>query len=155
MNNLPAHLKQQSTAPVLKILNGIHKGKQFRLLGSQITIGRHNDCDVIFKDNLQCSRHHARIKREGDSYSIESLNPKNPVLVNQEAVSLQVLKPEDKITVGNMELMFLRNSPSTLPSKRFQAAAAQPKQIKKASWLTPPRLILIIILIGGGFFIFI
>jgi len=154
MNNLPAQLKQQGAAPVLKILNGAHKGKQFRLLGFQITIGRHGDCDVIFKDNPQCSRHHARIKRKGDSYSVESLNPKNPVLVNQKAVSLQVLKPEDKITIGNMEMMFLKNSPVVLPLKQFQAAA-QPQKIKRGarqtSWLTPPRLMLIIILIGGGF----
>ena len=143
MNNLPAQLKQQGAAPVLKILNGLYKGKQFRLLGSQITIGRHSDCDVIFKNNPQCSRHHAKIKKEGDSYSIESLNPKNPVLVNQKAVSLKVLEPKDKITVGNMELMFLKSSPSTLPAKRFQAAV-QPeqmkrtKQVKQTSWLTPP-----------------
>ena len=68
-----------NTTPVLQILSGSHKGKQFRLMAPEITLGRHSDCDVVFKDNPSCSRYHARIKNEKGVYTIESLAKENPV----------------------------------------------------------------------------
>ena len=145
-SSLPA----QPSSPVLKIMSGAHKGKQFRLLSSEVTIGRHSDCDVIFKDNSSCSRQHARIKKQNDSYVIESLNSKNPVFINKKAVSSQVLKPKDKITIGNVEMLFLDNSLPVFPSKQPLASSASSAKLKK-KWLTPPRLILVIVLICGLF----
>ena len=145
-SSLPA----QPASPVLKIMSGAHKGKQFRLLSSEITIGRHSDCDVIFKGNTSCSRQHARIKKQNDSYVIESLNPKNPVFINKKAVSSQVLKPKDKISIGNVEMLFVDNSLPAIPSKQpFASSASSTKRKKKR--LTPPRLILIVVLICGLF----
>lgn len=150
MTKLPMNPNQQSTIPVLKILSGSYRGKQFRLLSSKITIGRHRDCDVIFKDDMNCSKYHARIKRENDSYYIESLDLKNPVLVNNKAVSKQVLKQEDKVTIGNVQLLFVEKAPVTLPSKKTRAASRRQPVVKK-KWLTPSRIILIALLIGGAF----
>ena len=148
MKNSPSPPTQPGS-PVLKILSGPHKGKQFRLLSSQITIGRHSDCDVIFKDNTSCSRQHARIEKKDNSYIIESLNPKNPVFINKKAVSSQVLKPKDKITIGNVEMLFLDNSLPVFPSKQPLNSVRSGKPKKK--WLTPPRLILIVVFIAGLF----
>ena len=139
MNDQLGKLNPPST-PVLQILNGAYKGKQFRLLSSQITIGRHNDCDVIFKDDLKCSKQHARIKKEEAFYIIESLNPKNPVLVNNKAISSQILRSKDKVTIGNVELLFLEKSAVTFPIQKAQTLA---KQTNKKKWLNPPRLILL------------
>lgn len=141
--------KLQTSTPVLKILTGAYSGKQIRLLSSSITIGRHRDCDVIFKDNSECSRYHARIKREGSSCSIESLNQKNPVLINNKPVSSQLLTENDKITIGTIQLLFVETAPVSLPSKRAMATApsSQPPETKKG-WLTVPRLIIIIIFAG-------
>ncbi len=151
MTNLPGGAVQSPPrpSPALKILTGDHRGKRFRLLSAQIIIGRHSDCDVIFKDNPQCSRRHARIKKEQNSYLIESLSPENPVLVNKKAVSSAVLKSNDKVTIGNIEMLFQENSPPAGPPSPASSAPRAKKQ--KASALTPPRLILIIVLIAGGF----
>ena len=82
MSRLPGRPKESKLpgpigqAPVFQILTGSHKGRQFRLLSSKITIGRHRDCDVIFRDNANCSKYHARIKKKDGSYLIESLDLK-------------------------------------------------------------------------------
>ena len=149
MKDLPEHLRQPDLAPVLQILNGQHKGKQFRLLSSQITIGRHNDCDVIFKDDSNCSRHHARIKKEENNYFIESLNPENPVLINNKSITAQILKQKDEVTIGNIKMLFLNQAPVAVPSKKVKLAKKQAPQ--KKSSLNFFRLILILAFIGGVF----
>lgn len=143
MSNLPGQLIKQTEAPVLRILTGSNKGKQFRLLSSSITIGRHYDCDVIFKDDPKCSRQHAKIKKEEGIYLIESLNPTNLVLVNKKPITTHTLKSKDKITIGNVEMLFLEKS-APAPIKQVQ-----PSKVKK-NWLNPPRLILLIACIAGA-----
>ena len=113
MSNLTGKLRSDQAA-VLQILSGNHKGKQFRLLFSQITLGRHSDCDLVFKDNPGCSRYHARIKYKEGLYTIESLNLENPVLINNKAISSHVFKAKDKINIGNIEMLFLDKAPSLL-----------------------------------------
>ena len=132
--------------PVLQILTGTHKGKQFRLLSSSITIGRSSDCDVIFKDNPSCSKHHARITKQKGSYLIESLNSSNPVLVNKKPVESKVLKAKDKILIGNIELMFLNKSPVLKPNNLKPAPPIKAKKL-----ITPPRVILALVLVGVVF----
>ena len=149
MNHLPDSFKTANTAPVLQILSGSHKGKQFRLLSPRITLGRHSDCDVIFKNNSSCSKYHARIKKEKNSYLIESLDPKTPVLVNKKPVAVSVLKPKDKITIGNVEMLFVEKNLS-IPAVANSQAFSKPKRIKQ-NILTPPRFILALVLIGSVF----
>lgn len=149
MNKLPDSYKQKNSTPVLQILNGSHKGKQFRLLSSKITLGRHGDCDVIFKDDTKCSKYHAKITRENNSYVIESMDIKNPVLINKKVISTQILKQKDRVTIGSIQMLFIEKAPITLPSKKTKASIKQ-SAIKK-KWFTPPRLILIAVLIGGAF----
>ena len=123
MSRLPGRPKESkppdspNPAPVFQILTGSHKGKQFRLLSSRITIGRHRDCDVIFKDNVNCSKYHARIKKKEGSYLIESLDLKNPVLINGKTVSSQVLKQRDKVTIGDTQLLFVEKAPVSFPRR--------------------------------------
>ena len=145
MGHPPDQLMAKEPIPVLKILNGSHKGKQLRLLSSQIIIGRDSHCDVVFKDDPNCSRRHARIIKKEKAYLIESLNHKNPVLINKKAISSQQLQPNDQILIGKVNLVF-----SISPLIKQQQALIKPIQAKK-KWINPPRLILIITLILGAF----
>ena len=112
MSQLPTNYKKNpEQAAVLKITTGAYKGKQFRLISSRITIGRSNDCDVVFKDNQSISREHALITFEDDNYFIKTLNPKNPVVVNGKKVDLCHLQSRNKIAIGDMELIFENKSP--------------------------------------------
>ncbi len=144
-------LTRPSSAPVLKILTGSYKGKQFRLLSEKIVIGRSPECDVIFKDDLSCSKRHAGIIRENNSYLIESLSPKNPVKVNGRAISSKALENKDKITIGSIELLFLKDSPMVAPQPSAGATGPRPPAKPKKQALTPPRLIFIVLVIGGFF----
>ena len=158
MSGLPVR-----TSAVLRVLSGNHKGKQFRLLSSKITLGRHSDCDVVFKDNPHCSRYHARIERKDDGvYIIESLNPKNPVIINKKTISSHILKAKDKISIGKIELLFLDQAslpPASLPSRLVNASPQhapplpnnRPPSKQQGKWLSPPRLILLALLCGGAY----
>ena len=91
----------------LKILSGRNKGKQLRLMGAEILIGRHRDCDIVLKDNKACSRKHARIFLERGLHLIESLKKGNPVLVNKQPVlSPKTLKEGDRILLGDFSCVF-------------------------------------------------
>ena len=125
--------------PVLKILRGSHKGKQFRLMGERIIFGRHSDCDVILKDNKGCSLRHACIRRADGGHTIQTLDSANPVLVNKQAVSLHTLSSGDKITIGNMIFQFREKAP--VPSAPAPDRFHPGKKQKKPS--SPSRIILI------------
>ena len=142
-------IERSLTQPfVLKILSGSHKGKQLKLLSSDIKIGRANDCDVIFKDDPSCSRYHAQIRKEGNSFLIKSLNSKNPVLVNKKVIQSQILQPGDEIQMGQVKMTFLEQKASPMMTS-FPRKKTRNKQL-----LNPPRLILIVALIGGAFLYF-
>ena len=135
---------------LLKITNGSYKGKQLRLLKSGLKLGRASDCDVIFKDDPGCSRHHAEIQKHEDSFLIQSLNPKNPVLVNKKAIESQVLKPGDSIQIGSSQMIFVEQD----SAQAFIASRPSSINRQKKNFLSPPRLILILLLLGGAFLYF-
>lgn len=143
----PDSSQNQITFPVLKILSGSHKGKQFRLLSSEITLGRHSDCDVIFKNQPGCSDYHAKIQKKEDAYWITSLDPANPVLINKKIISSQQLNPNDKINIGSVVLLF--TAKKSLPSQNLSAPHVSQKKSK--SPLTPPRIIMGTVLLLGLF----
>ena len=134
---------------VLKILEGSYKGKQLKLLSPEVKIGRGSDCDVIFKDDASCSRQHAQIQRQGGQFLIQSLNPKNPVLVNKKVVtSSQILKVKDELQIGRTKMLFLELEESAAPA--FSSAPAPSRK----PLINPARLILITALILGAVLFF-
>ena len=124
--------------PVLKILRGSHKGKQFRLLGKQVLIGRGNDCDVILKDNKQCSSKHAFIKRSQGQYIIQTLDPTNPVQINNQPVDEHTLSSGDQIAIGDMIFQFKKST--SVSSPRLQKSRSGRKKKKS---LPASRILLI------------
>ena len=136
---------------ILKITSGSYKGKQLKLLRSGLKLGRASDCDVIFKDDPSCSRYHAEIQRHEDSFLIQSLNSKNPVLLNKQKIESQVLKPGDNIQIGAVQMTFLEQD----SAQAFMANKPPSSSYKqKKKFLNPPRIILILFLLGGAFLYF-
>ena len=127
MSQPHSQLDPSVQAPVLKILRGSHKGKQFRLLGKQVLIGRHNDCDVILKDNKQCSSKHASIRRSQGRYIIQTLDPVNPVQVNNQPVDQHTLSSGDQIAIGDMVFQFKKK----VPISSMNPKKSQPRKKKK------------------------
>lgn len=55
------------------------------------------------------SRHHACISESGEQFFIESLNPRNPTYINDQALDYQqahILQPGDRVRVGKIVLTF-------------------------------------------------
>lgn len=142
--------KKAKSPPVLQILTGKHKGKQFRLLAPKIVLGRHSDCDVVFKDNPNCSRYHAKIIHTEGYYKIESLNADNPVLINKEPVSSHIFQSKDRISIGNIEMLFLDQAPVS-SSFKPSGKVLKKSQNKKKNFLNPPRLLLLFVLLAGAY----
>ena len=130
--SLPTQFKKPENAAILKIVSGTNSGKQFRLLGDRILIGRSGDCDIILKDNEKCSRQHALIKFYQNSYSIESLNLKNLVLVNKKTVTNHILSEKDLITIGSLNFQFFSKKPPVAMSSHFSNSTK--KKAKKSSF---------------------
>jgi len=76
-------------------------------LKDEITlIGRNPDCAVLLPSN-SVSRHHARIRREGDNFLLRDLGSTNGTLLNSEPViGEESLKDRDEIGIGIYRLIF-------------------------------------------------
>ncbi len=133
MSNLPSQIRSPEDAGILKILSGPHKGKQFRLLGLEISIGQSSDCDIILKNNKSCSQNHALITYDNENqYMIKSLDSANPIIINKKPVSHHKLVEKDVITIGTSQFLFLNKkslpSPRSFEYEKHQQEAALLKQ---------------------------
>ena len=74
-------------------------------LADDATIGRLPECDVTL-DDPSVSRRHARIRRNGTSWSIEDLGSTNGVKVNGSRVGESNLADGDRLQLGSVDLLF-------------------------------------------------
>ena len=83
----------------------VAEGKRNVLSGETVTIGRSRDCDVVLSDP-NISRHHAELRREGNSWAVVDLGSTNGVKLNRRRVDHAVLQAGDTITLGVTDLTF-------------------------------------------------
>lgn len=152
MNNFPDNIKDPSQFAVLKILTGKNKGKQFRLLGGKIRIGLSSNCDIILKNNASCSKEHALISYDSNkkSYIIESLNQKNPVIVNKKPIQAHLFKRKDIVTIGSLMFQFSDQSkpPSSQGYQKLHKDSLLQKQKNKKKVI---RVIFVAAILAFGF----
>lgn len=87
-------------------INDNFAGEEFSLSEVENTIGRTDDNFILLSD-ASISRHHARIFREGERYTLMDLGSSNGTRLNGKAVSTpQVLTQGDRIHFGNVEFVF-------------------------------------------------
>ena len=157
-------LAVQNQAPVVKakmyILNGPLKGRSFKLLSSQVSIGRlTGENDIVLSFDPYCSKHHAIIfhKEESQSYFVKRLSQKGHLLINKKPVPQQMrIKNNDVLSVGQtqMKLKILKKTqPAIFPAAASPLPQIPSKAVKKQN---SPLVLLIILLIigGGGLFLF-
>jgi diguanylate cyclase (GGDEF)-like protein len=100
--------------PVLTFLSGPALGKEIPLVRRQITLGRGDDCDIVIPDPSVSRRHlqiHCRKivesgKKPEMRVLLRDLGSKNGTLVNYDSVEKAILKPGDKIILGQVILKF-------------------------------------------------
>ena len=75
----------------------------------KVVLGRSRECDIRVAD-LNASRRHAELRKDGDGYWIVDLGSMNGTLVNGRPVDRARLEDGDRITLGSTEIVFGRKS---------------------------------------------
>jgi pSer/pThr/pTyr-binding forkhead associated (FHA) protein len=99
-------------------------GMEIALDKASLVIGRTDENDVLL-NHRSISRHHAKIVRDGDHYTIVDLQSANGVRVNGEDYERIELNAGDMIELGHVKLRFV----GPLESYAFDPRAAQPRQL--------------------------
>jgi predicted component of type VI protein secretion system len=88
-------------------------GHSYKLTSALASLGRYAGNTIVISDET-ISRHHARLRRTEQGYTIEDLNSANGVFVNQERVtSPRALAQGDVIRLGQLvELQFEVSGPA-------------------------------------------
>ncbi len=93
-------------AAVLEAVNGTGiAGKRFDIPPQGITIGRHEQRDIVLQD-VAASRFHAEVAPRGDVYWVRDCNSANGVLVNGQKVREKPLRDGDVVKIGSTEFRF-------------------------------------------------
>lgn len=89
----------------LTVLTGTLAGQMFRIPESGLVIGRAPSVGLRIGEE-GVSRHHARIRREGDTVLVDDLESRNGTYVNGERISgTRLLEEGDKIQVGPITVL--------------------------------------------------
>lgn len=95
----------------LKLINRLDslpfKIKDHYSIGDKITLGRNGDNTIILKDPF-VSKFHLQVVKDEDEFFLEDLNSANGTFLNGEKVlDASKLKNGDRITIGNIEFLFV------------------------------------------------
>ena len=102
----------------LFVVKGPGKGQVYPLEDDEVIIGRDPSCQLSFDDRT-LSRQHAKIVKNGENLTIEDLDSVNGLLLNGMRVSNAELKVDDRLTMGNIELLVRPAGEKTSPLERL------------------------------------
>jgi hypothetical protein len=85
-------------------------GRTRELTADRVVLGRSRSCDLQVPD-LNASRRHAEVRREGSDYWLVDLGSTNGTLLNGRRIEREQLEDGDRITLGSTELVFGRSEP--------------------------------------------
>jgi pSer/pThr/pTyr-binding forkhead associated (FHA) protein len=97
---------QAQTSARLVVLTSELAGQEFSLARASVVIGRTEENDIVI-NHRSISRHHAKIVREGDRYTIVDLQSANGVRVNNEDYERIELHAGDVVELGHVKLRFV------------------------------------------------
>lgn len=97
--------RRPSSLGSAKLINTVN-GDVFPLICRETSIGRHKNCDIVLNYST-VSRNHAVIVCSKGGWYITSIKNNAEVLVNGKGIEKkELLKTGDKITLGNITLIF-------------------------------------------------
>jgi pSer/pThr/pTyr-binding forkhead associated (FHA) protein len=116
--------------PYFRIMNGPREGERIEIADAQeYIIGRDDDADIIFKDDL-VSRKHVKVRRDWSGVHVEDLGSRNGIKINKKRNNKKTLTDRDEVEVGGVRLLFLdpnevREAPVVLPDKEEEGESTQ------------------------------
>ncbi len=91
--------------PVLRVISAQGPDQVFEVAGDEILIGRKSDTDIVLIDPY-VSRHHAKMVKRADHYTLVDLQSSHGSYVNGERVERRIIRHGDRIRLGRLELVF-------------------------------------------------
>jgi hypothetical protein len=108
-------MSEPKEAALLLRIEGGEIKQRWSLAAPVTTIGRWQDNDLVVDDRW-VSRHHARVRREGDQYFVEDLGSKNGTLVNSRRITEPTLLADgDEVQVSPLVPLTFVGYASTAP----------------------------------------
>lgn len=80
-------------------------GQRYDLGSESLTVGREQGSDILL-DEPSVSRNQAELRRQGPRVLVLDLGSTNGTLVNDKPVTEAILEDEDRLTFGNVTLVF-------------------------------------------------
>ena len=109
----------------LVIQSAEQKGRSYELTVDKTTVGRVDDNTFQIAD-ASISSHHCEILLRGTDVVIKDLNSTNGTYINDDKISESVLKPGQKLRLGQVVLSLETGDSSSAPATAPAAAAAPP-----------------------------
>ena len=89
----------------IMFIEGSNAGKEFELKGSEIIIGRDDDCGIKLVDTLT-SGHHAKFHLQDSTWFLSDLKSTNGTYVNKQKINSIQLQNNDLIQIGKVKATF-------------------------------------------------
>ena len=105
------HFEQMVTHPHLIVLYPQNEFAQIPLERGTVVLGRGQDADIRFEDEL-VSRRHCALSFDGSSVTVEDLGSTNGTFVDGNFVHKQILDSDNRLQIGKMVLKVAYKDPS-------------------------------------------
>jgi pSer/pThr/pTyr-binding forkhead associated (FHA) protein len=99
-------VQELTKAAWLAVEAGRLKGRQFRLEGASVTLGRAEENPVGLFGDPGVQPRHARIEKTGAGYALKNLAVQEGTFVNGNRIETVELHDGDRIRIGNYEMVF-------------------------------------------------
>ncbi|MDN5858050.1 MAG: FHA domain-containing protein [Pseudonocardia sp.] len=87
----------------------------YPLVGDQVTIGRHPDCDLIVEHDGSVSRRHARIEALAGGWGVQDLGSSAGTTVSgHDVIGMRALCDGDELQLGRTRLVFRQTVPDAV-----------------------------------------
>ena len=126
-NDNTIHFEQTVVHPHLIVLYPQSQFAQIPLERGTVILGRGQDADIRFEDEL-ISRRHCALSFDGGSVTVEDLGSTNGTFVDGNYVHRQILNSDNKLQIGKMVLKVAYKDPSEEAFSRelYEAATKDP-----------------------------
>ena len=109
----------------LVIQSAEHKGRSYELKVDKTTVGRVDDNTFQIAD-ASVSSHHCEVLLRGPDVVIKDLNSTNGTFINEAQITESVLKPGQKLRLGQIELSLETGDATTTTAPASMTAAGEP-----------------------------
>jgi MoxR-like ATPase len=112
--------------PTLQILTGPLKDQTVHISGERFVMGRERDCELILDIPL-ASRHHACLYKADDGWRVQDMGSVNGTLHNGAKVQDAIIVSGDKVSIGDVIMIFTDGAPGAAAPVTTAAPAAPPE----------------------------